>query len=279
MSKRKYIEGLVSIIMPSYNSSRYISDSIKSILSQTYSNWELLITDDNSSDETVSIIESFSKSDSRIKLFALAKNRGAGYARNYSLSKSSGQYIAFCDSDDLWLSHKLCDQIDFMVKHKVHLVYSNYYTCDSDNKIQGFVKAKKRISRNDLLVDCGIGCLTGIYDASSFGISFLPEIRKRQDWAMWIDVISKTKKAYLVNDYLAIYRKASGSISSNKLKLLPYNFAVYNKVLNYSFFKSMIFLFFLFLPIYFYKLIKGKFLNLYTHNPYRGKNYELLLNQ
>ena len=109
---------LGSIITPSYNSQAYISQTIESILAQTYSKWELLITDDCSTDQTIEIIKSYQKNDIRIRLFLLDKNQGAGVARNNSIKEANGRYIAFCDSDDLWMPEKLKIQIDFIVKSK-----------------------------------------------------------------------------------------------------------------------------------------------------------------
>ena len=250
--------GLVSIITASYNCSDFIGETIESIQSQTYTNWELLITDDCSTDTSREVIMRYAEKDSRIRLLCLDKNSGAGIARNNSIRKAKGRFIAFCDSDDRWKPEKLERQLKFMVDNGYGLTYTSYDTCDESGTINGYVQCLRSLNFNKILRDNGIGCLTAIYDAEKIGKHFMPSIRKRQDWCLWIDIIRKTGKAYGLQEPLALYRVRSGSLSSNKIEMLRYNYAVYHDVLGNNGLKSAAILYCYFLPYYFYKKIKQK---------------------
>lgn len=250
--------GMVSIITASYNCSDFIAETIESILSQTYKNWELLITDDCSSDNSRDVIKSYADKDPRIKLLELSKNSGAGVARNNSIREARGRYIAFCDSDDRWYPEKLERQLEFMVKNDVGLCYTSYDTCDEAGKIIGYVKCLPRLTMRKILRDNGIGCLTAVYDSEKIGKHYMPAIRKRQDWCLWIDIITSTGPAYGIQEPLSLYRVRSGSISSNKMEMLRYNYNVYHDVLGYDKLTSALILCGYFLPYYFYKKFKQK---------------------
>jgi glycosyltransferase involved in cell wall biosynthesis len=249
---------IVSIITPSYNSSAYIAETIQSILSQTYQNWELLITDDCSTDNSVEIINQYVQQDSRIKLFCLSENSGTGIARNNSLKYAKGRFIAFCDSDDRWLPEKLEKQITFMLKHKYALAHSSYFICIENGKIQGKVLCRPKVSYYDLIRDNTIGCLTVIYDTMILGKIYMPDIKRRQDWALWLIILKQCRYAYGILEPLAIYRLRKNSLSSNKFKLISYNIKVYRDVLYYSIFKSYIIFLFLFMPKYFLRKMRQK---------------------
>lgn len=250
--------GLVSIITPSYNCAKFIGETIDSILSQNYQNWELIITDDCSTDNSRDIIREYCNRDKRIKLLQLSQNSGAGIARNNSIKEASGRFIAFCDSDDRWYPEKLEKQLAFMVENNTALSYTSYDTVDESGKIIGYVKCLPKLNFSKILRDNGIGCLTAIYDAEKIGKQFMPSIRKRQDWCLWISIIKKIGECKGLCEPLAIYRVRSGSISSNKVAMLKYNFNVYHEVLGYNRLASSILLFGYFLPYYFYKKIKQK---------------------
>lgn len=249
---------LVSIIMPSYNSSSFVEQSIESILAQTYTNWELLITDDCSSDNTVQVIQRYADNDERIKLNVLNVNSGAGTARNESIKRARGRFIAFCDSDDRWKPEKLERQVDFMLKNGYELTFTSYDVCDETGSKIGTIKSKKRIGYFGLLCDNGIGCLTAIYDTQRIGKIYMSSIRKRQDWGLWLTIIKQTKYAYgMQNDYLSIYRRGRG-ISSNKWKLIKSNYAVYHELEGFSVVVSMLLMVFCFAPTYLMKNIKNR---------------------
>lgn len=246
---------LISIITPSYNSSEYISQMIESILGQTYSNWELLITDDYSTDNTCDIIHEYMQKDKRIKLYRLTTNSGAGYARNESIKNASGKYIAFCDSDDLWKPDKLKKQLDFMLSNNYYFTFTSYDVVNEEGNQIGFIKAKNQLTYATLLRGNEIGCLTCMYDLKYLGKIYFPIIRKRQDWGLWLSIIKKCSRAYGLDESLAIYRKRKKSISSNKLEMLKYNFRLYNEVENFSKIKSLFLLLLYFMPYHFYKKV------------------------
>ena len=159
--------GLVSIITPSYNSAEFIAETIESILAQTYTNWELLITDDCSTDNTKDIVTKYIQQDNRIKFFRLENNSGAGVARNNSIKEAKGRFLAFCDSDDCWLPTKLQKQLKFMVDNGYEFTCTSYesYNEEGETKV-GYIECKKEISYWTLLKDNSIGCLTSIYDTA-----------------------------------------------------------------------------------------------------------------
>lgn len=245
--------GLVSIITPSYNSAQFISETIESIIAQSYTNWELLITDDCSTDNSCEIIEQYANKDNRIKLFKLALNSGAGVARNNSIKESKGRFIAFCDSDDRWKAEKLKVQLSYMVKNNVEICYSSYLTCDEENNIMGIVVGYRSVTYSKILKDDSIGFLTCIYDTRNVGKIYMPLLRKRQDWAMKILLMQKCPVAHGIQDVLAYYRVRKDSLSRNKLKLIKYNVQVYKEVLHFNWLLSWAMFIFIFCP---YHLLK-----------------------
>jgi teichuronic acid biosynthesis glycosyltransferase TuaG len=223
------MEELVSIITPSYNSEKHIAETIKSVQSQTFSNWEMIIVDDASKDNTESIVLKFIETDNRIKFHKLYKNSGAGVARNHALLSASGRYIAFLDSDDLWKSEKLEKQIEFLKVQNAAFTFS-FYECINDD---GIPLNKKIIAPQKLyywqLFFCNfVGNLTGIYDTHFFGKIPISNQRKRQDWQVWLTILRKTKTANPLPESLAFYRIRQNSISSSKIQLLRYNYNVYS---------------------------------------------------
>lgn len=222
------MESLVSIITPTYNSQNFITQTIQSVRNQTYQNWEMIIVDDCSSDETVSIVEKIVKQDARIQLLKLEKNSGTGVARNAALAEAKGKYIAFLDSDDLWESMKLEKQINFLTSNKVPFTFS-FYDCinEQGQLVNKRVEAPINLSYRQLFFCNYVGNLTGIYDVDYFGKIEISSIRKRQDWMMWLIVLKKIKSAKPVPESLAFYRIRKNSISASKMDLIKHNFAVY----------------------------------------------------
>ena len=225
--------------MPSYNSESFIEDSIKSILSQSYNCWELLITDDCSTDGTVDIINSFSIRDPRIKLFVNDVNSGSGASRNNSIKNSKGKYIAFLDSDDLWRDNKLSEQIRFMEDNDYFLTYTAYQKFDSKGK-RGVIFPKETVTYNQLLYSNVIGCLTAVYNSEALGKVYMPDIRRKQDFGLWLNILKKIPKAYCLNKVLADYRSDSG-VTSNKFKVLHQQWFFYRDVAKLSKSKSCYF--------------------------------------
>ena len=210
---------LVSIITPAYNSSKFIEETIKSVLNQTYNNWELLITDDFSTDNTIEIIESYAENDSRIKLFKLEKNSGAAIARNNSILNSKGRFIAFLDSDDLWIHNKLELQIRFMINNKYSFSHTSYIEYNLNNNSSKIINSVNRINYSMMLRNCYVGCLTVVYDSYKIGKIYMPTIRKRQDYALWLKILKLTDYCYGLDLVLSKYNITGNSLSSSKLNL------------------------------------------------------------
>lgn len=207
---------LVSIIMPTYNCGRFIAESINSVLAQTYTNWELLIVDDCSADNTAEVVALFK--DPRIHYQRNERNSGAAVTRNTALRLAKGKYIAFLDSDDLWLPEKLERQIAFMEKNGYAFSYTNYEEIDDTSKPTGInISGPKHVTKFGMYAFCWPGCLTVMYDASKVGLIQIEDIKKNNDYAMWIKVSQKAD-CYLLDENLAKYRRGrSGSISTHSI--------------------------------------------------------------
>ncbi|MCQ2211391.1 MAG: glycosyltransferase [Paludibacteraceae bacterium] len=218
---------LVSIIMPAYNTEKYISESIQAVLNQTYTNWELLIVDDCSTDSTTAVVESIK--DPRIHLLKNEHNSGAAVSRNYALREARGRWIAFLDSDDLWDATKLEKQITFMEANNYAFSYTSYEEIDEDGKPTGtLITGPKRITKHKMFNYCWPGCLTVMYDASVIGLIQIEDIKKNNDYAMWLKVCRKAE-CFLLDSNLAQYRRGrSGSISTqSKIGLIKWHYRLY----------------------------------------------------
>ena len=222
-------EDLVSVIMPSYNTASYIEETVQSVLNQTYKNWELIIVDDCSTDETDDILSKFT--DERIRIYKNENNSGAAVSRNKALRVARGRWIAFLDSDDLWSPSKLEKQIAFMKTNGYSFSYTNYEEIDSEGKKTGVrVTGPKKITKTGMFNYCWPGCLTVMYDAERIGLIQIADIKKNNDYAMWLKVCKKAD-CYLLAEYLAQYRKGrSGSISTHSYtKLLKWHYKLYRE--------------------------------------------------
>lgn len=230
---------LVSIIMPTYNCGKFIKKTIDSVINQTYSNWELIIVDDCSKDDTEKVLKKYEK-DKRINYIKLEKNSGAAVARTEAMRMAKGNYMAFLDSDDLWYPEKLEKQLKFMQ-------YNNYdFTCtayeqidEEDNKLNKVIKTKKKADYNRILLDCPVGNSTVMYNVDKLGKFKVPNIRKRNDDALWLQIIKKAKYIYGMDEILMQYRIRSNSISSNKLSLVKYHWQLYREIEHLSILRSI----------------------------------------
>lgn len=229
---------LILIVMPSYNSEATIEEAIRSVLQQTYLNWELIISDDNSIDKTVEIIHEFIANEPRIILIQHSENRGAGFSRNEAISKARGKYIAFLDSDDIWHEKKLEIQIRFMSERKLALSYTQYQKINMEGVKGKIIIPPSVTSYSELLKSNVIGCLTAVYDQEILGKMYMPLIRKRQDMALWLDILKKIEFAYCVPEVLAFYREGHNSLSSNKIKILSSQWDFYRGHLKFGIFRS-----------------------------------------
>lgn len=231
---------LVSIIMPAFNAAAYIEEAINSIINQTYTNWELFVIDDASTDGTCKTVEALALVDKRIKILKNKTNLGAGAARNKGIKAAKGDFIAFLDADDIWKPEKLSRQLNFMEEKQVLICYSSYELISETGKITNeIIEALPILRYSKLLKANYIGNLTGIYNVKKLGKVFAPKIRKRQDWALWLEALKKGGPALGIQESLAQYRLHKDSISTNKWEMLRYNFDIYYKVLNYGFIPSL----------------------------------------
>ena len=208
---------MVSIVMPSYNTASYIADSIRSVLAQTYRDWELLIVDDCSTDNTDEVVKLF-LDDKRIRYIKNEKNCGAAMSRNRALREARGKWIAFLDSDDLWTPEKLEKQIGFMKENGIHFSYTNYEEMDEKGNRTGvMVTGPRKITKTGYFNYCWPGCLTVMYDAEAVGLIQVADIKKNNDYAMWLKVCRK-EDCYLLDENLALYRRGrKGSISTSSV--------------------------------------------------------------
>lgn len=206
----------VSIITPSYNTANYISQTIECVLNQTYKNWEMIIVDDCSTDNTDQVVKKYLY-DKRIKYLKNDANSGAAISRNRALKEVKGKWIAFLDSDDLWSKDKLEKQIRFMKENDYHFSYTNYEEIDEKNKLLGrLITGPKKITKRGMYAYCWPGCLTVMYDAEYVGLIQIKDIKKNNDYAMWLKVCKKAD-CYLLDEKLGKYRIRKKSISHDKL--------------------------------------------------------------
>lgn len=207
---------LVSIIMPSYNCGRFVEESVHSVQAQTYENWELIFVDDCSTDETIRIVTRLQENDTRIKLIKNVQNSGAAISRNRALKFARGRWIAFLDSDDLWEPSKLEKQIRFMDERGYDFSYTRYQEMDSEGNLTGvFVSGPAHVTQAGMFAFCWPGCLTVMYDTMAVGLIQIEDIKKNNDYAMWLKV-SRKADCYLLPEVLATYRRGrSGSVSSH----------------------------------------------------------------
>lgn len=212
--------GLVSIIMPSYNTASFIAESIQSVLAQSYKDWELLIVDDCSSDNTDQVVKPY-LSDERIIFLKNEKNSGAAVSRNTALREAKGKWIAFLDSDDLWMPDKLKKQVSFMETNGYHFSYTNYAEIDTEDHRNGItVTGPKRITKTGFFNYCWPGCLTVMYDREAVGLIQIADIKKNNDYAMWLKVCQKAD-CYLLDEEMALYRRGrAGSVSTHSIKTM-----------------------------------------------------------
>ncbi|MFW5794848.1 MAG: glycosyltransferase family 2 protein [Bacillota bacterium] len=221
---------LVSVITPTYNSEKYISETINSVQRQTYKNWEMIIVDDYSKDSTRNILKEFAKKDQRIKLIFLDKNYGAGIARNKAINKSEGKYIAFLDSDDIWKKEKLNIQIEMMEKKDVAFTFASYRMISEDGTLfKKRISVPSKIDYDGLLKNTIIGCLTVVINIEKTGKLKMPNIRTRQPLVLWLELLKKGYIAYGIDKELAYYRVRPNSISRNKIKAAKQVWKVYRK--------------------------------------------------
>jgi len=230
----------VSIITPAYNSALYISETIESVLNQTYQNWEMIIIDDHSIDNTRDIIADYNRKDKRIIPIFLESNIGAAEARNSGLKVASGRFIAFLDSDDQWMKWKLEKQLNFMQINDISFSFTSYEVMNSDGvSTKKIIKAPNKIKYHRYLRDTIIGCLTVVIDKNKTGEFFMPNIKSSHDMALWLSLLKKGHHAIGLNECLSKYRIVTDSNTANKWKAAKDVWKVYRDIEHLSLLYSL----------------------------------------
>jgi glycosyltransferase involved in cell wall biosynthesis len=233
-------KNLISIITPTYNCEEYISETIESVLNQTYEQWEMIIVDDCSTDNTKKIIDKYSRDDKRIRYYPLNVNSGAAIARTKAMELAEGEYMAFLDSDDLWIPCKLEKQLAFMKQNNYSFTCTAYEQIDQSGKLLNkIVKSIPKTNYNRLLLDCPVGNSTVMYNVSNMGKFEVPNIRKRNDDALWLAMLKKETYIFGMTDVLMQYRIRENSISNNKVSLIKYHWILYRNIEHLSVLRSI----------------------------------------
>ncbi|MFJ4888375.1 glycosyl transferase [Streptomyces sp. M41(2017)] len=229
---------LVSVVMPVYNAAATLGSSVRSVLAQTHTDVELLAIDDASSDESMEMLHDLARQDDRVRPEAAPGRGGAARARNQAIARARGDYVAFLDSDDMWLPTKLERQLEFAATSGTPLTFTSYYKMDAeyDGEAADFapngrvIWARERVDYRAMLTQDHIGALTAMYDRGLLGTRLMPDMPKRQDYALWLSIMRDGHDACGLREPLAVYRAGrAGSLSSNKLGLVPYNWALYRE--------------------------------------------------
>lgn len=233
------MNALVSIITPSFNSAKFIAETIQSVQNQTYQNWEMIIVDDGSSDETESVLLSIIQNDNRIQFYKLNQNLGPAVARNTGIEKASGDYMTFIDADDIWFPTFIENNIKTIQESGIPFVFSSYKRANEHLEFvySDFIVPHK-VSYSDILKSNSISCLTAFVDIKKLGKKYMPLIRKRQDMGLWLNYLKVIPFAYGIQETQAIYRIRENSLSRKKSDLIKYQWQFYRQVENLNVFQS-----------------------------------------
>ena len=231
---------LVSIITPAYNSAKFIAETIQSVQNQTYENWEMIIVDDGSSDETLAIVQAFIDEDKRIQCYKLEQNSGPAVARNFAIEKAKGAFMTFIDADDIWFPNFIKNSIKTIEKTGVSFVFSSYKRSNENLEFvySDFIVPQK-VTYTDILKSNSISCLTAFVDIKTLGKKYMPLIRKRQDMGLWLNYLKVIPFAYGIQETQAIYRIRENSLSRKKSDLIYYQWQFYRAVEQLNVFQSL----------------------------------------
>ena len=234
------MENLVSIVTPTYNSEAFIAQTIKSVQNQTHQNWEMIIVDDGSTDNTANIVTEKAKLDNRITFVRLSVNGGPAKARNAGIEKVSGKYMTFLDADDVWFPEFISTSIKTITTNQVFFVFSSYRRSNEEMEFvySDFIVPQK-VTYTDILKSNSISCLTAFIDIEKLGKKRMPDIFKRQDMGLWLQYLKEIPFAYGIQKPMAIYRIRENSLSRKKSKLLKYQWQFYREVEHLSIFQSV----------------------------------------
>lgn len=241
MKEERMKKNLVSIIVPVYNSEKFLKDTIRTVKEQTYQNWELILVNDCSTDNSKDLIKKCVKEDIRIKLVNLKENSGAAIARNTGIAEAKGKYIAFLDADDLWNQEKLEKQIKFMEENKYEFTFTNYeFTDEKGNKTGKIVNVPKELTYKQALKNTTIFTSTVIFNVQELGKKLIemPNVRRGQDTATWWKVLKTGVIAHGLNESLSLYRRSNNTLSANKIKALKRTWNLYRNVEKLSLIRS-----------------------------------------
>ena len=231
---------LVSIITPAYNSAKFIAETIQSVQNQTHENWEMIIVDDGSSDETLAIVQAFIDEDKRIQCYKLEQNSGPAVARNFAIEKAKGAFMTFIDADDIWFPNFIENSIKTIEKTGVSFVFSSYKRSNENLEFvySDFIVPQK-VTYTDILKSNSISCLTAFVDIKTLGKKYMPLIRKRQDMGLWLNYLKVIPFAYGIQETQAIYRIRENSLSRKKSDLIYYQWQFYRAVEQLNIFQSL----------------------------------------
>lgn len=234
------MDSLVSIVTPTFNSEKYIRETIASVKNQSYTNWEMIIVDDFSTDNTVTIVKELQREDNRIKLILSKKNSGPAISRNKGIQEVTGKYMTFLDADDIWFPDFIKTSIETIKKTGIHFVFSSYKRSNEELEFvySDFI-VPERVTYTDILKTNSISCLTAFLDIEVLGKKFMPEVYKRQDMGLWLRYLKEIPYAQGIKEPKAVYRIRQNSLSRKKSDLLKYQWQFYRKVENLSFVSSL----------------------------------------
>ncbi len=236
----KHGHQLVSVVMPMYNSGRYVGKAIESVIGQTYPHWELLVVDDGSTDNSCDVVRAYAVRDSRVQLLINDNPVGMPYApRNYGIQHAKGDYIAFLDSDDMWLREKLSQQlVVFHRDQRTAVVYSDYEKIDEKGRRSArIITAPRKTNYKQMLYGNVIGNLTGIYDVRKVGKNYFTNVH-HEDYAFWLSILKSGYIARNTQTVAALYRVRDSSVSANKLRVISWQWHIYRKVENIGVLRS-----------------------------------------
>jgi len=223
-------ESKISIITPVFNCATFLSETILSVKAQTFKNWELILIDDFSDDDSLKIARTFEKADKRIRVIVLSENAGPAGARNKGIEEANGRYISFLDSDDLWLPEKLERQLSFMTEHTAAFSFCQVQRFSENGQILGVSVVPEQVDYYGLLKSNVVVCSSAMYDTHQLGKVLMPEIRKRQDYGLWLKILKLTSLGYGLRQVLVQYRVREGSVSANKRIAAAYTWQIYRHV-------------------------------------------------
>lgn len=230
---------LISIITPAYNASKVIEETVNSVLAQTFNDWEMIIVDDCSTDNTYELALKLAKSDKRIKVLKNEKNSGVAVTRNVALDSAQGKYIAFLDSDDMWMPNKLSVQFEYMEKNDLAFTYTSYQIYDSNTKQKGkVISVPDSMTAKRIYSNTAIACLTVMVNREKVGMFHMPNIIHAEDQSTWQDILNRGYIGVGINENLALYRVGNASLTSNKFNAAKKQWEVYRNHHKFSFVKS-----------------------------------------